>query len=83
MNSQVRSLMYPIQLIVQFIATPCGWCLGQVAFLLMHSGTEVCQAILGNRAINGRIEELSIMAYYLAHSCVKEDKDKRNSDKLK
>lgn len=65
------------------LATPTGWCLGQVATLLMLSGTEVTQAILGHRAVNGHITDLSVLAYYLAHACVKEDNEKPNSHKLR
>ena len=53
---------------------PMAWCLEKVATLLMMSGTEVTHAVLGNRAVNGQVEELSVMAYYLAQVCVKEDK---------
>lgn len=65
------------------VATPTGWCLGQVATLLMLSGKDVTQAILGNRAINGHIMDLSVISYYLAHACVKEDGRGGNSDKLR
>ena len=65
------------------IATPSGWCLGQVAVLLMLAGTDITQAILGNRAVNGHTSDLTVMMYYLAHSCVKEDNQNGDSQKLR
>lgn len=49
----------------------------------MEAGTEVCQAIFGNRAVNGHANELSVMAYYLAHACVKDDSENGKSQKLR
>ncbi|XP_019855717.1 PREDICTED: F-box only protein 47-like [Amphimedon queenslandica] len=66
----------------EMTTTPSGWCLGQVAMLLMLAGTDVTQAILGNRAVNGHVSDLTVMMYYLAHSCVKEDNENGNSQKL-
>lgn len=51
--------------------------------LLMLAGTEVTQAILGNRAVNGHIADLTVMMYYLAHACVTEDTENGSSEKLR
>ena len=55
------------------LAMPYGWCFEKLACLLMLSGTVVSKAVLGSKAINGRVEELSVMSYYLATACVEED----------
>ena len=56
-------------------ATPNGWCLENVAQLLLHCGSDITKGVLGCRAVNRRVEELSVIAYYLAHACVTADKD--------
>ena len=44
-----------------------------MAILLASGGNELCQAVMGNRAMNGHVQELSVILYYMAHQCVKED----------
>ena len=47
----------------------------------MHGGTKVCQVVLGNKAINGHVDDLAVLCYYLAHVCIEEDNkvpDKKN-----
>lgn len=39
----------------------------------MLCGSEVTHGVLGSRAISGRVEELSVLLYYLAHACVSAD----------
>ena len=45
-----------------------------MAQLLLHCGSDITKGVLGCRAINGRVEELTVIAYYLAHACVSADK---------
>ena len=45
--------------------TPTDWCMENVAKLLKLCGETVCFEVLGNKAINGRIHELSYLGYYL------------------
>lgn len=51
------------------IVMPCGWCLEKVASLLVKSGDALSKAVMGNRALNGHTEELSLMLYHIAHCC--------------
>ena len=54
---------------------PMEWCVEKVATLLMWSGTEVAQAVLGNRAISGKGKgDLNMILYVLAHVCAKQDR---------
>ena len=45
--------------------TPTDWCMENVAKLLKLCGETVCLEVLGNKAINGRVHELSYLGYYL------------------
>ena len=44
-----------------------------VATLLMPCGTEIIKGVLGSRAINNRVEELSILCCYLTKACISAD----------
>ena len=44
---------------------PTDWCMENVAKLLKLCGESVCHEVLGNKAINGRIHEISYLGYYL------------------
>lgn len=44
---------------------PTDWCMENVAKLLKLCGESVCYEVLGNKAINGRIHEISYLGYYL------------------
>lgn len=62
-----------ISIFDELTSTPNSWCLENVAQLLMLCGSEVTHSVLGSRAISGRVEELSVLLYYLAHACVSAD----------
>lgn len=47
------------------IGIPTDWCLENVAKLLKLCGESVCFEVLGNKAMNGRVHELSYLGYYL------------------
>ena len=42
----------------------------------MPCGAEIIKGVLGSRAINNRVEELSILGYYLAKACISADSQK-------
>lgn len=69
-----------ISIFDELTSTPNSWCLENVAQLLMLSGSEVTHGVLGSRAISGRVEELSVLLYYLAHACVSADEKMKCSD---
>ena len=47
---------------------PMDWCIEKVTTLLMWSGSEVAQAVLGNRALNTKMSsELNMFVYALTH----------------
>ena len=52
-----------------------------MAQLLLHCGSDITKGVLGCRAINGRVKELAVIAYYLAHACVIADKQPHNEVK--
>ena len=63
---------------------PMDWCIEKVATLLMWSGCEVTQAILGNRALNSKMSvELNMFVYALAHVCAKQDREENGSRHLR
>lgn len=62
-----------------YVATPNGWCLENVAQLLMLCGTEITKGVLGCRAVNNQVDELSILSYYLACTCVRTDKNRKGT----
>jgi len=47
------------------LGIPTDWCLENVAKLLKLCGESVCFEVLGNKAVNGRVHELSYLGYYL------------------
>lgn len=47
------------------LGIPTDWCLENVAKLLKLCGESVCFEVLGNKAVNGRVHELSYLVYYL------------------
>lgn len=47
------------------LGIPTDWCLENVAKLLKLCGESVCFDVLGNKAMNGRVHELSYLGYYL------------------
>lgn len=55
--------------VIYLIATPNGWCLENVAQLLHKCGEEIIMKVLGSWAINGRMDKLSVLCYYLANAC--------------
>ena len=47
------------------LGIPTDWCLENVAKLLKLCGESVCFEVIGNKAVNGRVHELSYLVYYL------------------
>ena len=43
----------------------------------MHCGPDIIKGILGSRAINKRVQELSVLGYYIAQACIKADEKER------
>lgn len=60
-------------IVIFFVATPNGWCLENVAQLLHKCGEEVTMKVLGSWAVNGRMDKLSVLCYYLANACAAHD----------
>ena len=54
-------------------ATPNGWCLENVSQLLVHCGKDISKGVLGCRAVNGRVEELVVICFYMANACLMKD----------
>ncbi|XP_074637810.1 F-box only protein 47-like [Acropora palmata] len=52
---------------------PTDWCMENVAKLLKLCGESVCHEVLGNKAINGRIHEISYLGYYLGQVLGQDD----------
>ena len=52
------------------LGIPTDWCLENVAKLLKLCGESVCFEVLGNKAVNGRVHELSYLGYYLGQVCI-------------
>ena len=48
-----------------YLATPTDWCMENVAKLLKMCGESVGFEVLGNKAMNGRVHEISYLGYYL------------------
>lgn len=46
----------------------------------MLCGTEITKGVLGCRAVNNQVDELSILSYYLACACVRTDKKKEGTN---
>ena len=47
------------------LGTPTEWCMENVAKLLKLCGESVSFEVLGNKAMNGRVHEISYLSYYL------------------
>lgn len=45
----------------------------------MLCGTEITKGVLGCRAVNNQVDELSILSYYLACTCVRTDKNRKGT----
>eukprot|EP00794_Sanderia_malayensis_P018120 gene18120-19930_t len=54
-----------VSLFEELTAVPTDWEIENVASLLSQSGERFCCEVLGNKAINGRIRELSYLLYHL------------------
>ncbi|XP_068674626.1 F-box only protein 47-like [Montipora foliosa] len=52
---------------------PTDWCMENVAKLLKLCGESVCYDVLGNKAMNGRIHEISYLGYYLGQVLGQDD----------
>ncbi|XP_064400088.1 F-box only protein 47-like [Halichondria panicea] len=51
-------------------STPNGWCLENVAMLLFGCGTSIVKGFLGSKAINGHVNELGTILFFMANCCV-------------
>lgn len=63
-----------------FLATPNGWCLENVAQLLIHCGKVISMGVLGCRAASGRTEELVVLCFYLGNACAMKDGSAEDSE---
>ena len=48
-----------------FIAISIDWDIENIAIFMKECGDTMCCEVLGNKAINGRVPELSYILYYL------------------
>ena len=55
------------------LATPSGWCLENIAQLLHKCGLDISMEVLGSWALNGRLDKLTVLCYYLAKACAEHD----------
>ena len=63
---------------------PTEWYVEKAATMLMWSGTEVTQAILGNGVINGNDGiDVKDMLYGLAHVCATQDREEKSTHYLR
>ena len=84
MTLDVLFLLCSILLSCCTIDMPMDWCIEKVTTLLMWSGSEVAQAVLGNRALNTKMSsELNMFVYALAHVCAKQDREENDSQHLR
>ncbi|XP_078349063.1 F-box only protein 47-like [Oculina patagonica] len=62
-----------ISVFEELTSIPTDWCLENVAKLLKLCGESVCFEVLGNKAMNGRVHELSYLGYYLGQVLGQDD----------
>ncbi|XP_031572953.1 F-box only protein 47-like [Actinia tenebrosa] len=58
------------------------WCLENTAKLLVMCGEEITYAVLGSKAVNGRVHELAYLGYYVTQLAGRYDMGRSKSKKL-
>ena len=75
-----HSVIIIIITVLHHTAMPNGWCLENVAQLLINCGTDICKGVLGCKAVNGHVDELIVICFYLGNACALKDSPSDDSD---
>ncbi|XP_001627407.2 F-box only protein 47 [Nematostella vectensis] len=62
-----------VSVIEELTAIPSDWCLENIAKMLKLCGDSISFAVLGSKAVNGRVHELSYLGYYTAQAAGHDD----------
>ncbi|KAK3700884.1 hypothetical protein QZH41_012700, partial [Actinostola sp. cb2023] len=71
-----------ISIIEELSAIANDWCLENIAKLLVLCGEHVTYAVLGSKAVNGRVHELAYLGYYVTQVAGRYDMGRSKSRKL-